>query len=695
MLLAILLTACDSTPSAAGPTTHAPPVTVAAAPAVAPLPAPQPMVLGMNLGSATLDWEPIRLYADVMRIARDFERPQGGAASLDAEGWPQEDFKVVVWHGIPQMHGLYTLSFRGRGQVSASWSDVVLSTPRYDAAANTTTLTLDCRSTGGSGLELRLTDTQRSADAPKGSGVTHVSLMRPTSPGARTSHPYGALFNEAAKDFLKRFAVLRFMDFVSTNSNQQREWADRQRPVLPSFNRGGDKDGYAWQGRGGPWEHVVALANELGVDVWINVPVRASDDYVRKLAQLFKNGSDGTQPYAAPTAQALWPPLQAGRKLYVEYGNELWNSAGPFGDAFRYNLQQAKAEVTAGRSPLAFDGEKNEFYWGWRRVAKRGLEVSRIFREVFGDDAMGARVRPVLCTQQGDAQETLSQAARLLHGYYNNGEGAFVEQPRPPSYWFYGAGGSAYYGPDNHSDGLTLDNLWGSDAMSLAVWQERQARDADVVAALGLRRVAYEGGPSLDKTGHSELVKEMAARAPRMTTAIEEHHRAWAAYGGDLLVYFHAVGDYQWGFTGDLQDRNTPKLQALERVRAMTPVELAHGTAIPGSTEGNQFSMSAPGEIRPGRGARAYSSAPRPFRWGAYTFRASTPSSRVVVLDVSKASADAEIVVYWDGQLVGRARAPRGSGSVELPGVTVTPGLHGVIVGAASGTFDLEKVSVR
>ena len=39
---------------------------------------------------------------------------------------------------------------------------------------------------------------------------------------------------------------------------------------------------------GVPWEHVIALANELGANIWVPVPARANDDYVRQLAALVK-----------------------------------------------------------------------------------------------------------------------------------------------------------------------------------------------------------------------------------------------------------------------------------------------------------------------------------------------------------------------------------------------------------------------
>lgn len=694
-----LLASCDSSAgSAAGLAAAGAPAMPAAPPQTVTLPARPPagpQQLGMNLGAATLDYDTTRLYADVMRTARDFERPAGGAVPVDEQGWPRDDFRVVVWHGIDRMHGRYTLSFQGRAQVGAEWIGAALSSPLYDAASNTTSLTLDVRDAGAAGLRLSFTDTQRTALSPPRTGVTAVKLMRPTSPGATTSEAPTALFHGPALQLHKRFRVLRFMDFLATNANQQREWRERPLPAWASYQRNVEKSGYGWQGSGGPLEHAVELANVVGADAWINLPVRASDDYVRKVALLLKHGSDGVEPYLTPTTSPRHAPLREDLKIYVEYGNELWNSAGSiFGDAFRYNQERATAEVAAGGSPLAFDGEKNRYYWGWRRVAQRTLEVSRIFREVFGDTAMMTRVRPVFMTHQGNAQEMLAQGIRLLHGYYNNGEGEHVKDPHPPSFWIYGAGGSAYYGPDDEAPGLSAETLWSSGSMDVAHWQKALARDADGAAALGVKRVAYEGGPSFDRSGRADAIKEAAARDPRVATALVEHHRAWAALGGDLLVYYKATGDHQWGFTPDVLDVDTAKLRALGQLTSLAP-PLEHGAPVPGALDGGAFAYSSVEWEKARRGARDYSSAPEGFRWGSYTLRASARAPHVVALEVSGASGDATAGVYWDGILLGTVKLPRGKSRAEVARIEVEPGLHGVIVRAVSGEFTLERLTVQ
>ena len=505
------------------------------------------------------------------------------------------------------------------------------------------------------------------------------------------------LFHAPLQALVAKVQAVRFHDFLGNPNNRQRTWADRPRPSVISFQRHLPGDG--WQGNGGPWEHLIRFVNETGKDAWINVPAQADDDYLRKLALLFKYGSDGVEPYREPQARPVHPPLAPGLKLYVEYGNEVWNTARSFAGGTLHNRDAALAEVAAGGSPLAFDGTKDPGGWtfAWRRIAKRTVEISRVFREVFGDAEMMTRVRPVFMTQQGNSQETLHEGLRLLHGYYNNGEGDYVPDPRPPSHYLWGAGGSAYYNPDNAADDLTLDTFWKSETMDVADWRPMLRADVDRVVAMGLHRIAYEGGPSLDKTGHGEAVKKAAWADPRMTEAILEHHDTWSAFGGELLMYYTAAHDHQWGFTQDINDLATPKIRALEALAKRPRAPITHGAPLPATVDGEAFAVSSRSWDRPGTGSRGFTAGPgqERFAWASYTLRADAPGRRQVVLEASSLLGG-KVAAYWDGRLLGThdlgfARHR----TIPLGEVEAGPGLHGLIVRAVTGGFTVHTVSVR
>ncbi|MDH4285130.1 MAG: hypothetical protein OEV35_07410, partial [Gallionellaceae bacterium] len=476
-----------------------------------------PNLMGINIASP-LDWEEDRLYADVIRMSRDFKAgadPNSrNLAAVDEEGWPVADFSFYVWAGIGKMHGTYTLSFKGQARVLANpGGNIPLS---YDAASNTSSGKIRYTNSSPGALALIFTGTKRNNASASESGVTAIRLMRPLAPGASTSYPQTTLFNEPIKAIISKFSVIRFMDFLATNANQQKTWHERPLPSAPSFQRKVRLSGYGWQGSGGALEHAILLANETGKDAWINIPVLADDDFVLKVARMIAFGSDGINPYVSRQKNPVYPPLNPDLRVYVEYSNELWNSAGAF-TQFHDNCQAASDELVAaaGNTPLNWDGiwnsvayhqnGGNNSSWKWsmcsRRSAKRTVEISTIFRKVFGDAAMMTRVRPVMMSQLTYSSGMLFEETKMLFNYYNHMAGDFAGAPpaHPPSYYIYGAGGSGYYNPAKPLSNITSVDLLFNDAeMQAAGFAPELQADAHYTAALGVKRIAYEGGPNLE-----------------------------------------------------------------------------------------------------------------------------------------------------------------------------------------------------
>jgi hypothetical protein len=104
-------------------------------------------------------------------------------------------------------------------------------------------------------------------------GVKDVSLRLPDVDDTQT-------FTSQFAQALAPFQVVRFMDFLRTNGNPVRTWAERTTPA----------SGTQVTPKGAAYEYAIQLANELGKDIWINVPALADDAYVRSLAQLVKQG---------------------------------------------------------------------------------------------------------------------------------------------------------------------------------------------------------------------------------------------------------------------------------------------------------------------------------------------------------------------------------------------------------------------
>lgn len=609
----------------------------------------QSNAIGFNVGG-TNDYSADRVFADVFRISRMWNKIRGSTpANLDAKGWPTEDAWLYVFAGIDNMGGTYNLKFTGQANVTGG----TIQNKVYDAATNTTTADVIVGATD-SYLSLNFLQTN--------GGVRDVKMMKPILPNSTQSYTFDKLFTNEIKTVMSKASCIRFLGMNVTNGDTLTvDWNQRVPDdyYWPSLN----KNGYGWEGRGASWETMIKYCNEMNIDGWINVPVLASDDYVMQLATLWKNG------------------LNPGLKLYIEYSNELWNTGSAFGQTFK-NHNLAKAEVAAGNSSLNFDGETNDWALAWRRVAKRQVEISNIFRSVVGDAEMVTRYRPVLMWQQPNGQGTASSMLTWLD-YYNQ------LNNHPINYYLYGGGGSAYYNPNNTDPNLSLSNIWGSETFDANRWLADQTIDAEYTSAMGLKRVAYEGGPSMDKSNNAsiETVKEQAWGDAKIKTLILDHHAVWSKVGGDLLCYFIVAGDYQWGFTQNIYDLNTPKYQAIDQLNSSTRDAIAIGKAIPVNCVGGDFDLAEPGWKGKSTGNVRVSAR----EWVGYLLNVTTAGSYEVKMDHDFASATSFRFNVDGGSALSGVQSINGTGTSGTFTLTLSKGLHFVRINN-TGTSNFEVV---
>ncbi|MEO8035286.1 MAG: hypothetical protein ABI837_12700, partial [Acidobacteriota bacterium] len=204
--------------------------------------------------------------------------------------------------------------------------------------------------------------------------------------------------------FLQRIAdaewgFIRFMDWGATNASPQQDWADRRLPAHifmngiinsrePSPGSQGDRE------TGVAWEHIIALCNATNRNLWINVPHLATADYMTRLAKLIRFGSDGVNPYSAPEANPVFPPLASGLKVYIEYSNEIWSSGFAFPQG---NWAEGEA-VVAGLTKPQF-------------TARRFCDTWRVFQEVFGGTSRLVRVAAIFTALDAYSRPFLQEMA--------------------------------------------------------------------------------------------------------------------------------------------------------------------------------------------------------------------------------------------------------------------------------------------
>ncbi|HEY0824849.1 MAG TPA: hypothetical protein VGD76_13760, partial [Ramlibacter sp.] len=515
--------------------------------------------LGVNLEGLE-DYARLQPFVDMMRTARAWgsaSEPWNATVATDALGWPTTDAGVVVALVSQDagdslstykylQPGTYSLRFTGKATVTPAGSTgVSVANYAYDAATNRSRADVVV-GPNAPGLMLSFQNTA--------GGVRDVSLRRPGYPDNQT-------FTNEFMEAVAPFGVVRLMDFLATNGNPVRTWAERTTPA--SGTQTGPK--------GAAYEYAIDLANELGKDIWINIPVGADDDFVRQLAML------------------LNARLAPGRAVYVEYSNELWNSI--FAQT-KQNRDAAIAEAIAGDTTLtsgtqctqaqfdAISGNCNPYWAGYHRIGKRTVRISQIFSEVFGPGAMNTRARIVFATQFANpaiAEQVLKNMATYR---------------APPASVIYGVATAPYFllskataaSLDATQDQIlteldttlrtTIEPYFAAGVKQNGVFVRGAYTGGNYTGAshkaladyYGIKSLAYEGGPDLLQDPANSATKLGANRDARMGALLKSEIAQWIGCGNDLYMHFTLTSKWDkygyWGLTNDPLNLATAKYTA-------------------------------------------------------------------------------------------------------------------------------------
>src|SRR5450830_2885 len=535
--------------------------------------------------------------ADLVRESEFRKTNWEYAISLDANGAPQSDF-FMIFSTSKIGAGIYKLSFTGQASDSINANfGAAIQNKAYNPTTNITTADMVLITPSIGNNWLTFSNTKRTAASTGADGVTNIHLWRP---GYATDG--SAVFTSEFIAAMQKFQLIRTMDFVQANLNPTQTWAERTKPDFLGYT--GQIRDYTVtpsslfrDAKGQSWELIVLLANATGNDIWLNVPVNANDDYIIKLAQLLLYGSDGTTPYTCTQAHPVYPPLNPGLKIYLEYGNELWNTGAGF-SGYGWALAQANNVRTDITHPIAYDAVVTDQNIALRRwIAYRSSIISLTFRSVFGDAAMMSVVRPILASQVGDGNAYLSYGLAWADGFYSKVRSLPINAiARPVNEIWYGGGGAAYYdsttAPSSVDPTIMTNYFLGLPSSTFA---DNTAIDAMWTRAYGLHTTAYEGGPGPGGsplggvTGSASLSYTYNAD-PRMKDRMLIAHDIWQANGGEGLTYYVYSAAAPWNFSDDpanlvASDTTSIKMQAITAIRnaiqaqPVPPVTL--GTAVP------------------------------------------------------------------------------------------------------------------
>jgi hypothetical protein len=546
-------------------------------------------------------------FADLMKQALPFGQPDLPAsqnASVDVVGWPTQDFSVSVYsegatreqYSWPpaRLEGVYTITARGNATLRFPANETIgtILNQTYDAAANLFVAFVavpDDPTTNGGRLEFTFEGTARDPARPAlGPGMTNVSVLHPGFPVGtdpeKTFLPAGLATYGPCKGTIR---VMPWWLAISASASRTTSayWANRARVGAPSYLLGE----YGTQGPGAPWETMIAYVNAIGAaGVWANVPPGTMDEL----------NATANDEYTLELLELLDAALAPESRIYLEWGNEIWNGAFTANWVSTALANQSVMErgdpyrLTLGMPSPPVPTAANVEVWAGRYAAWWALHMADIAATVVGAarvgpaDLPGVRVVPVLgvhgsCPSCGIAQIEWLNAAW--------GSPAAIATLATDGYIDLAPGRDANWTVDEVIIGFesAIASVAPADNQPAPSWCSNSWSSwAYVGAYFGYRMHAYEGSPihvgALSKGGLSDAYQD-----PRFAAVVAGTVSAWQAWHGGDFNWFTGGAETTfcpWGsnaVTWDVRVPDTPKMAGIAAVASSPPAPVTGGLALP------------------------------------------------------------------------------------------------------------------
>jgi hypothetical protein len=433
--------------------------------------------------------------------------------------------------GLPYRAGQYVVLYDGQGTLNYTSDAKLVSSSVGRDVINVATPT-------GGGIILQITATDPSHT---GNYIRNIRVVKAEEESLLTA---GNVFSPNFLSLMKNFRALRFMQWlaIDTNGGTLANWSSR--PLITDAGWGGSN--------GVPIELAVQLCNALGSDCWLNVPHMATNDYITQMA---------TVVHAA---------LGSKQNAYIEYSNEVWNTA---------YAQHAYA-TAQGQAMWPSAGSGANYYLNWYGV--RAAQTCDLWKAAWGADA--SRVICVMGAQAGNPiTATTSLNCSLWAGVGNapcsgHGIGTIAISPylfvTPNSAW------------TSASDG-GLTQLFAALDGSLSTVSAGEAAYKAALVSYNIPFIAYEGGQSLTGIPGYAAGSPMdnlfiaANRDPRMQAIYTSLFNDWKTNGGQLFAAFGSISGPnvygEWGALESFLDTVNPltsappKWQGIQNFISSTP----------------------------------------------------------------------------------------------------------------------------
>ncbi|UJR12213.1 hypothetical protein I4U23_016390 [Adineta vaga] len=521
---------------------------------------------------ALRDWNRSLQYVNLIKQSRIWGSPStpwdGNATFNPITGWPTNDFGVVIATNNLDMGGKYFFYAKGNANISTIDSlSIYITDQTYDKSTNTLTACIN---------------------VPQGQPGIILSFRNTTGPGLQDMVFLQSNYNLTSKfnvtnlmlTHLSRFNLIRFMAWTDTNNNPEMHWNETTSLSWPQYT----------PPKHNPWQTIPLIINQFNksIDIWINIPFNASDNYILNIAQLMSN------------------ELNNKTIIYVEYSNELWNRG--FSQA-KDNLYAANDSVRNHGDPLHlnYDNIKDIHTWAFRRTAYQIKRISDLFKMIFGNENVGSwkRIRPILAGQT-DKPHVIMTGLDYLNDQYG-----------APSTFLHGIAIAPYMtlGKYRTWSNLTTDQVL--DVLNSSIQRFLPEQGWSQQAPLGVHGIyaawyklavyAYEGGPDTSSGCQdcSLEAKINATRHPRMIDLCKIYLNGWYRFGFEIFNWYVAgAGNIElsgtWNLLEDMRQetlidttkmfnssspvaqlpRPSPKLNAIDQIR-QSSIKTNFGISLP------------------------------------------------------------------------------------------------------------------
>jgi len=384
---------------------------------------PPNIILSQNLTGMS-DWTSGQPFLDVLKYMRTWQTANavnmgnnawatdlGQYLTLDANGWPTQVPCQIpnIYNGEPdpnnsgsylsaqqivhslvnvEIPGNYRLRFLGTGTFTLGGQGNPYQWSQTFSPSNIAALPVDA--SGKHYFDTPYVYTPPDANGnPVGSlyleidystGTNYLRNFELVTPGYATNDIAHNPFNPQFLATLQGYNTLRMMDWGAINNSPLISWTNR---TLPNTYTQSQLTGVAL-------EYMIMICNQLGENLWLNIPHQADPNYIQNAALLILNGAkaDGTpfNPRADNPSLLLWPPLNANLKVYLEYSNETWNSM----------FQQSSYVVTQGcalRDQQGYPFNSDNYTAGEQFAAYQSANIWQSFYQVWGTNAPRRLIR--------------------------------------------------------------------------------------------------------------------------------------------------------------------------------------------------------------------------------------------------------------------------------------------------------------